>query len=506
MGDADTVKPHPSFSGTFHWTISSSPRALKPATQTATTNSLTFSSPLKTSSAEAINNGSSRPHTNRSNTLQTENGGLPQKQKLTVMGQLKAALMTWLNCLLIFVPVGIATHYAGVNPTIVFVMNFIAIIPLAGLLSNGTEQVSLYFGEVIGGLLNATFGNAVELIVAVLALIKREVVIVQTSLIGSILSNLLLVLGGAFLAGGFNRIEQNFNTTVAQTAASLLTVCCASLIVPTAFHMASTAGDAGITQLSRGTAVILLVVYASYLVFQLKTHEHLYSAESEKTPKGGVWRGEKPASLAPGTPTGTAPSIAPSTGTAEEHQPHLQLQQSKTEADEKEEPELTLWFAITLLVISTVLVALCAECLVASIDHLVSSAGISRVFVGLILLPIVGNAAEHATAVTVAMKDKMDLSIAVAVGSSMQIALLVIPLIVILGWILGIDEMNLYFDGFQVMILFVTVLLVNYLIQDGKSNYLEGNLLLALYMIIALASWFYPSDGTLAQAVEKTTG
>ncbi|KAF8540808.1 Sodium/calcium exchanger protein-domain-containing protein [Trichophaea hybrida] len=405
------------------------------------------------------------------------------------MGQLKSALMTWLNCLLIFVPVGIATHYAGVNPTIVFVMNFIAIIPLAGLLSNGTEEVSLYFGEVIGGLLNATFGNAVELIVAVLALIKREVVIVQTSLIGSILSNLLLVLGGAFLAGGFNRLEQKFNTTVAQTASSLLTVCCASLIVPTAFHMASATGDAGITQLSRGTAVILLLVYASYLAFQLRTHVYLYSAESEKTPKGNVWRGEKPA------------SITSSAGTAEEH---LQ-QQPKTEAEEKEEPELTLWFAITLLAISTVFVALCAECLVASIDHLVSSSGISRVFVGLILLPIVGNAAEHATAVTVAIKDKMDLTIGVAIGSSMQIALLVIPLIVILGWILGIDEMNLYFDGFQVMILFVTVLLVNYLIQDGKSNYLEGNLLLALYFIIALASWFYPSDGALAQAVEKTT-
>lgn len=145
--------------------------------------------------------------------------------------------------------------------------------------------------------------------------------------------------------------------------------------------------------------------------------------------------------------------------------------------EEKEEPDLTLWAALILLVLSTVLVAICAECLVSSIDHLVSSSGISRVFVGLILLPIVGNAAEHATAVTVAVKDKMDLSIGVAIGSSMQIALLVIPFIVVLAWILGIDEMTLYFDGFQVMILFVSVLLVNYLIQvcfsDPPSTVIE---------------------------------
>lgn len=359
------------------------------------------------------------------------------------------------------------------DSTIVFVLNFIAIIPLAALLSSGTEEVALYSGEVIGGLLNATFGNAVELIVSILALIKREIVIVQTSLIGSILSNLLLVLGMAFIAGGWNRSEQKFNTTIAQTAASMLTVSCASLIVPTAFHMASsTDTDVGIAPLSRGTSVILLVVYASYLVFQLKTHEHLYSTKSEKTPKEKLLRRRnKEVPLAPCPEPRTEESLTE----AEEEEAE----------DEPEEPELTILFAVGLLIASTVLVAICAECLVSSIDHLVESSGISRVFVGLILLPIVGNAAEHATAVTVAVKDKMDLSIGVAVGSSMQIALLVIPVMVILGWCMGIEEMNLYFDGFQVMILFVSVLLVNYLIQDGKSNYLEGNLLVALYLIIA---------------------
>jgi Ca2+:H+ antiporter len=365
-------------------------------------------------------------------------------------------------------------------------MNFIAIVPLAALLSTGTEEVALYCGEVVGGLLNATFGNAVELIVSILALIKHEIVIVQTSLIGSILSNLLLVLGMAFLAGGINRSEQKFNTTVAQTAASLLTVSCASLIVPTAFHMASEAEDTGITELSRGTAVLLLLVYASYLFFQLKTHEHLYSAESEKTPTENLLVGRRHKEV----PGNTSPKETPATTSAARESPLSPMPESSAgpepEEDEGEEqPELTLWFAICLLIVSTVLVAICAECLISTIDHLVDSSGISRVFVGLILLPIVGNAAEHSTAVTVAIKDKMDLSIGVAVGSSMQIALLVIPLVVIVGWCMGIDEMNLYFDGFQVMILFVSVLLVNYLIQDGKSNYLEGNLLLALYLIIA---------------------
>ena len=352
-----------------------------------------------------------------------------------------------------------------------FVLNFVAIVPLAALLSVGTEEIALYSGDVVGGLLNATFGNAVELIVSVLALVKREIVIVQTSLIGSILSNLLLVLGMAFVAGGFNRSEQKFNTTIASTAASMLTVSCASLIVPTAFHMASaTDTDAGIAGLSRGTSVILLLVYASYLVFQLKTHEHLYAAASEKTPTEKLLRRRR------------------RDGAAPEAEAEREGQGEGAAGDDEgaeDEPELTLVFALALLAGSTALVALCAECLVSSIDHLVEHSGVSRVFVGLILLPIVGNAAEHATAVTVAAKDKMDLSIGVAVGSSMQIALLVVPLTVILGWCLDIAAMNLYFDGFQVAVLFAAVLLVNYLIADGRSNYLEGVMLLALYLIIA---------------------
>ncbi|PUU83704.1 Sodium/calcium exchanger protein-domain-containing protein [Tuber borchii] len=433
---------------------------------------------------------------NRVDTIALEEGRQQPAEKemeehKTILGQFKTAMFnSWINVLLVFAPVGIATHYAGVDPTIVFVMNFIAIIPLAALLSYGTEEIALYCGDVLGGLLNASFGNAVELIVSILALVKGEIVIVQTSLIGSILSNLLLVLGMAFIAGGYNRIEQNFNTTVAQTASSLLALAVGSLVVPTAFHLASPTNK-GITELSRGTAVILLLVYASYLLFQLKTHSAMYNEPSEKSPKRNHVE-----------PAGKSLVNASASVSHAVAMGKPRPEEEDSVEEEKEEPALTLWAAIILLVASTALVAICSECLVDSIDDLVTTAGISRVFVGLILLPIVGNAAEHATAVTVAIKDKMDLSIGVAVGSSMQIALLVIPFIVVLGWIIGEDRMTLYFDGFQVMILFVSVLLVNYLIQDGKSNYLEGNLLVALYIIVALASYFYPEEGPLAQASE----
>jgi len=304
--------------------------------------------------------------------------------------------------------------------------------------------------ELLAGA-NYSGSNAVELIISILALVKGEIVIVQTSLIGSILSNLLLVLGMAFIAGGYNRIEQNFNTTVAQTASSLLALAVGSLVVPTAFHMASPSNE-GITELSRGTSVILLLVYASYLLFQLKTHSDIYNEPSEKSPKRNHVE-----------PAGK--SLVNASANVSHAVVLGKPRPEDSVEEEKEEPALTLWAAVILLAASTALVAICSECLLDSIDHLVTTAGINRVFVGLILLPIVGNAAEHATAVTVAVKDKMDLSIGVAVGSSMQIALLVIPFIVVLGWIIGEDKMTLYFDGFQVMILFVSVLLVNYLIQ-----------------------------------------
>lgn len=219
---------------------------------------------------------------------------------------------------------------------------------------------------------------------------------------------------------------------------------------------------------SHGTAIILLFVYGCYLFFQLRTHATMYNAPSEK----GVKRKQSvDGSVARGIATIGAGTAATSGGAANQER-HLQnsKQAADDEEDDFEEPNLTMWGALVTLAISTTLVAFCSEFMVSSIDGFTREAGISTTFVGLILLPIVGNAAEHATAVTVAIKDKMDLSIGVAVGSSMQIALLVLPGIVVIGWIAGKEDMTLYFDTFQIAILFVAVLLVNYLIQDGKSR------------------------------------
>ncbi|KAJ6163449.1 hypothetical protein N7497_003428 [Penicillium chrysogenum] len=407
------------------------------------------------------------------------------KQTFTFASQLRATVLnSWINVLLIAAPVGIVLYAVGANPIAIFVVNFIAIIPLAAMLSFATEEIALRTSETIGGLLNASFGNAVELIVAIIALVQRKTLIVQTSLIGSILSNLLLVLGMSFFLGGIPRIEQHFNVTVAQTAASMLALAVSSLIIPTAYHKWSDLGTVdGTAALSRGTSVLLLIVYGCYLFFQLKSHADMYNRPSQKVER-------RSAKVEEGDASRGIAQIGKMTATplVGQNPDHMQMEDLD---EEPEEPQLSITVAVLTLIISTAFVAACAEFMVESIDALTETGNIRETFVGLILLPIVGNAAEHATAVTVACKDKMDLTIGVAVGSSMQIALLVLPLIVVLGWIIGVEDMTLNFDGFQVIVLFMSVLLVNYLIGDGKSHWLEGVLLMMMYLIIALAAWFF---------------
>lgn len=274
-------------------------------------------------------------------------------------------------------------------------------------------------------------------------------------MLGSILSNILLVLGCCFLAGGIREQERSFNETVASTMSSLMAVASASLIIPATMYATMSNGNPGhdpdtdnnILLLSHGTSIILLLIYILYLYFQLYSHHNLF-ADVEN--QGGDEESEEGQILSP-----VAAGVA--------------------------------------LVVVTVMVAICAEFLVDSIDSIVESAHISKTFVGLILIPIVGNAAEHVTAVIVAYKGKMDLAINVAIGSSMQIALFVTPFLVILGWIMG-QPMTLHFQGFETIIFFISVLIVNYLIQDGKSNYLEGAMCLGIYAIIALAFYIYPDD------------
>ncbi|KFA61940.1 hypothetical protein S40285_02826 [Stachybotrys chlorohalonatus IBT 40285] len=431
------------------------------------------------------------------------------KTPFTVANQLQRTFLnSWINVLLLAAPVGIAlANIPSIDRIVVFVVNFVAIIPLAAMLSFATEEIALRTGETLGGLLNATFGNAVELIIAVIALVDGKIAIVQTSLIGSILSNLLLVMGFCFFFGGLRRPEQHFNHTVAQTAASMLALAAASVIVPTVFDYASETPQADVASLSRGTSVILLVVYAAYLLFQLKTHQSVFSERSKKVPAKPWSAHPRPLSSEAVKQGIVMPASLAAQGVLEQKEvetlSHMLMNPLRPDDDDsdndhgeegEEEPQLNFVVAMATLAASTAVIAVCAEYMVDSIDAVTASGHLSEEFVGLILLPIVGNAAEHATAVTVAIKDKMDLAIGVAVGSSMQVALFLIPLLVVIGWVMGREAMTLSFDMFQVAVMFVAVLLTNYLIGDGKSNWLEGFLMICLYAIIAVCAFWYPQE------------
>ncbi|THY50006.1 Calcium/proton exchanger [Aureobasidium pullulans] len=440
-----------------------------------------------------------RTKTDSSDLERSDTGDTKKRRpKISIVSQFKATILgSWVNVLLVCVPIGFALRYSHANGYAVFIVNFIAIIPLAAMLSFATEELALYVGETLGGLLNASFGNATELIVSIIALAQNKILIVQTSLIGSMLSNLLLVLGMCFFFGGINRVTQHFNITVAQTASSMLAVSIGSLIIPTAFQRFGNNPQGGVGPISRGTSVILLLVYLAYLTFQLKTHVEIYNTPSQKSEKKKGSAREKGDTL-----MGLARIGA---GTAASAGGQVNQSNLVYEEEEEETPALSVIGALVTLTIATVFIAFNSEFMVSGIDYIVEHGNISEEFVGLILVPIVGNAAEHATAVTVAIKDKMDLAIGVAVGSSMQIALLVLPLMVVISWCgLGNDPMTLDFDGFQVAVLFIAVLLVNYLIQDGESHWLEGILLMATYIIIAVSAWFYPASGDLSSTSRCT--
>jgi len=295
-------------------------------------------------------------------------------------------------------------------------------------------------GETLGGLLNATFGNAVEMILAVYALREGLVDVVQDSLLGSILSNLLLVLGGCFFVGGMKFHTQKFNPDGTRMQSSLLLLAVLALAIPTMVmsgskHQDEEQGLEASLAISRGASITLAALYVFYLIFQLKTHPEQFVAE------GG---------------------------------------------DEEEvESEMSIGCAIVMLSVVTVVVAVCSELLVGTIEEVTEKWKLSRAFVGVVLLPIVGNAAEHATAVTVAYKDKMDLALGVALGSSTQIALLVVPVCVMSGWIIGVP-MDLNFKPVATGILLLTVLIVCGLTSDGQSNWMEGVMLLAAYFLIAV--------------------
>ncbi|KPV76345.1 uncharacterized protein RHOBADRAFT_25405 [Rhodotorula graminis WP1] len=402
-------------------------------------------------------------------------------------------------------------------------MSFIAIVPLAALLGFATEDIALRVGETIGGLLNATFGNAVELIIAILALTKGELDIVQSSMIGSILSNCLLVLGMCFVAGGLRMHEMSYSIRAAQVNLNLLGLAVTAIVIPVAFHVfvdddanePLSVTDNKVVQISHGVAIILIFVYCAMLVFQLWTHAYMYSAgkPGDSNTPGGAAQLARERQLAipagePQPPTsggvfriGSLPSLPSWGGSSDDGSSSSSSSSSSSASSEdsldEHTPKMLARVAILLLVVVTVITGVTAEWLVSSIEGLVASGGVSEQFVSLILLPLVGNAAEHVTAVTVAAKDKLDLSIAVAVGSSIQIALFVIPVLILLGWCIG-QPLTFYFDEFETVILFVSVVAVNWAISDGRTNWLEGLILCVIYIIIALTIWYYePTSASL---------
>ncbi|KAG1853166.1 calcium/proton exchanger [Suillus subalutaceus] len=422
----------------------------------------------------------------------------PVAKAPTVWRSIQAIVFaSWLNVLLVFIPISWAMNFALPDQhTLIFVFAFLAIIPLAKLLAFATDELSLRVGQTLAGLLNATLGNAVELIVSIIALAKCQLTIVQSSLVGSILSNLLLVLGMCFFAGGLRFSEQGFGQSAVQLNSSLLTISVIAVLLPGAFHMAlqgqpeydELSTDYNILKTSHGVAIILLFIYASYLVFQLFSHKALYHDDNEDMQPTKEYTGQNPFRLhrtqrqlqTLSHPMDANPDVEPGTHSI-----------ASVETEVPEQPLMNLAVCLWLLVVVTVLVAVTAEFLVDSIDGLTSSGSINKEFVSIILLPIVGNAAEHVTAVTVSVKDKLTLSLGVAVGSSIQIALFVIPFIVTLGWIMN-KPLTLLFDPLESIVLFLSVLTVNYVVQDGKSNWLEGMILMCLYLILGVTFWYYP--------------
>ena len=357
-----------------------------------------------------------------------------------------------LNWLLIFVPVAIGLEF--LNPgahTLIFFSSCLAIVPLAGWLGHATEELAHHTGEGIGGLLNATFGNAAELIIAIMALRQGLYSVVKASLTGSIIGNILLVLGAATLAGGLKHKHQKFNVTGARAQATLLTLSAIALIMPAAFHALAGPGAAvREDRLSLGISVVLLAAYGLHLVFSLGTHKQLFAgSENEAGAPAGAW---------------------------------------------------SLKRSVLTLAGATLLIVWISEILVGSVQEAAAALGMTSVFIGVIVVAVVGNAAEHSTAVMLAMKNRMELSMGIAIGSSLQIALLVAPLLVITSHFIGPRPMDLMFTPAEVLAIFLSVLITGQIASDGESNWIEGVQLLAVYFIMAIVFYFLPEgrDGMTA--------
>jgi Ca2+:H+ antiporter len=364
-----------------------------------------------------------------------------------------------LNGLLIFVPIAIALeHFAPQRHLLVFLAAALAILPLAGWMSRATEHLAEKTGEGVGGLLNATFGNAAELIIAFAALRAGLHDVVKASIAGSIVGNILLVLGASMLAGGLRHSEQIYNAAGARSHATLLTLSAIALVSPAAYSgalgkrisegmsgLSANAMHDNVVLLSVAISAVLLAVYALFLVFSLITHKALFVGSVEHA----------------------------------------------TGADSP--PAWPVWKALSILAVSTAAIAWVSEILVGAIEPTAHEFGLSNVFVGVFVVAILGNAAEHASAIAAAMQNRMDLSLAIAIGSSVQVALFVAPLLVVASLWVGPAPMDLVFSGGLVLTVLLSVLITGQVAGDGRSDWLRGVQLLAVYVIFGLVFFFVPS-------------
>ncbi len=355
-------------------------------------------------------------------------------------GDRVSAVDVVLYSMLIFVPLAFIVGFMGWGGLWVFLTSALAIVPMAKLLGAATEELSARVGSGLGGLLNATFGNATELIIAFFALQAGLTTVVKASITGSIIGNLLFVLGLAIVAGGARREKQTFNATAASASSSQMTVAVAALIIPAVFVAAGSTkshSDSVLEGISLAVAAVLLLTYLAQLLFSLRTHSHLYHDEAVEEMGGKVWPIRK---------------------------------------------------SLIVLAVCAIIIGFLSEFLVQGVEYLTSTLGWSELFVGVVLVAIVGNAAEHMSAVTVALKDRMNLSMSIALGSSTQIALFVAPLLVFVGYFMGgSSQLTLLFHPVEIVGIVLAVLIVDIVSRDGESNWLEGVQLLAVYAILAVA-------------------
>jgi Ca2+:H+ antiporter len=358
----------------------------------------------------------------------------------------------WPYLLVPFIPLAVVLELSHASPTIVFAASALGVIPTAALMGRATEELAARSGPGIGGLLNVTFGNAPELIIALFALNAGLHEVVKASIVGSILGNILLVLGAAMVVGGAKRERQTFDRTAATAQSAMLLLACVALVMPAIFELIEGSGlpkpaderinyDSTVEQLSVGVAIVLMLSYAAGLLFSLRTHKDLFNpvAHGEDAHEGEPWSVRK---------------------------------------------------AVVALAIAGAAVGLMSEILVGSISEASEDIGISEFFVGVIVVAIVGNAAEHWVAVLVAAKNKMDLAVNISIGSSAQIALFVAPVLVLASFVLGPHPMALVFNGFEVAAVLLAIIIAAHVTNEGESNWFEGIQLLAVYAVLGLAFYF----------------